>query len=195
MGSILSDLDPTKLPLTGGILGILSTHLFYSMNTTINYLTIPTVFLGQPPKDHSQPASPAFLVASTGTAASPASHLNRQWQEIYWRGHRVGPASAILVGSHLAPRPIPVKSRTMDGCSHLAPPTALTAWPYTLIAMVPTNDELHRRGDAVTEGVGRKKACDERETAAFLAKWVRLSKVRANLGLVATILGVAALLL
>ncbi|KAK9802203.1 putative Noranthrone monooxygenase [Seiridium cardinale] len=88
MGSILSDLDPTKLPLTGGILGILSTHLFYSMNTTINYLTIPTVFLGQPPKDHSQPASPAFLVASTGTAASPASHLNRQWQEIYWRGHR-----------------------------------------------------------------------------------------------------------
>ncbi|KAK6074040.1 putative N-acetyltransferase, GNAT family [Seiridium cupressi] len=195
MVSILSGVDPAKFPLTCGVLGILSTHLFYSMNTTINYLTIPTVFLGQSPKGDSQPASPAFMVASTGTPVSPVLHLNRQWQEIYWRGHRVGPASAIFSGITLGAASYSSQNSLNGWLFALGAAVALTAWPYTFSAMVPTNDELHRRGDAVTKGVERKKECDERETAALLAKWVRLSKVRANLGLAATILGVAGLLL
>jgi hypothetical protein len=199
MSSYLQNVDSHKATLTCGLLGILSTTVFYSMNTTINYLTIPTVFLGHPPSQGSKTLAPGFLIRSTSEPASSVSHLNRQWQEIYWRGHRVGPASAIFSGIVFgAASFLSYHSEAIKSSRHLlfaaAGAFAMSAYPYTVFAMVPTNDELHRRGDAITEGLAGKKDFDDGETAALLAKWVRLSKVRASLALIATVLGVTGLL-
>lgn len=73
----------------------------------------------------------------------------------------------------------------------------MTAWPFTTFAMVPTNDELHRRADLVTEGIQKTtngvKISDDEETMALLAKWTYLSKIRAALAMVAAMCVVAAL--
>ncbi|ETS84296.1 hypothetical protein PFICI_02321 [Pestalotiopsis fici W106-1] len=195
----LPEMDSHKATLTCGLLGVLSTTVFFSMNTTINYLTIPTVFLGHPPLHSSEASASGFLVRSTEKPASAVSHLNRQWQEIYWRGHRVGPGSAIFSGIALgAASFFSSHGQAIKPGRWLlfaaAGAIAMSAYPYTVFAMVPTNDELHRRGDAITEGLAEKKDFDEGETAALLAKWVRLSKVRASLALIATAFGVAGLL-
>lgn len=192
--SYIDNLDPDRVSFICGILGILSTNTFFSMNTTINYLTIPAVLLGQRP-DHKAQSAKGFLVSSTSSPASPTSHLNRQWQEIFFRGHRVGPASAILSGVTLSMASYFSQSQPSQMFFAAAAASAAVVMPYTLVVMWPTNTELHRRGDAITDGVDAKKEYDEEGTKKLLKDWVRMSKVRANMALVATVLAVAGLLL
>lgn len=194
MSSYIDTLDSARVSQICATLGILSTTIFFSMNTTINYLTMPTIFLGQPPRKGSQLASPDFMISSTGTPASPSSHLTRQWQELFWRGHRVGPTSAIFSAVTLGSAAYFSRSPVNGRLFAIAAGSALTAVPYTLLVMLPTNAELHRRGDAITEGVQEKKGIDEEDTTALIRKWVGMSKVRAGAAFVATVFGVIGLL-
>jgi hypothetical protein len=59
--------------------------------------------------------------------------------------------------------------------------------PYTLVFMLATNDELHRR--AVSS-----KDVDESKTLGLLIKWVELSKTRANIALLSACLDAAGIL-
>lgn len=189
-------MDSTQIATFSSLAGILSTTIFFSMNTTINYLVIPVVMLGNSPvtSDSSPPKSSSSksIIPATSTPASAIPHLNRQWQEIYWRGHRVGPASAVFSGLAFSTSAY-FSSGLKQNLFIIAAVSATSVWPYTTVFMVPTNDELHRRGDAVTAGGDSKK--NDQDTMALLAKWVGMSKVRAGLSLVAAVCGVAAFLL
>ncbi|KAI0145561.1 hypothetical protein GGR57DRAFT_479924 [Xylariaceae sp. FL1272] len=186
----------TVLGSVASTLGILSSTGFFAMNSTINYLTMPTLLLGSPIKPSAKTDTPTIfstvlgepsrsnhpqasreaILPSTSTPVSSVSHLNRQWKEVYWRGHRYGPASAIFStvcfltaawsSRPLASAPNPdiilesitgVEISLKMALYIAAAAGAFFAWPYTQIVMVPgANDELHARGDriAVRNGLG-----------------------------------------
>ncbi|KAI1317675.1 hypothetical protein F5Y16DRAFT_392572 [Xylariaceae sp. FL0255] len=218
-------------------LGILSTAGFFAMNTTINYLVMPTLLLGHPIRPNAktdrttffssllgEPARSTHLNASshaitpsTPTPVSRVSHLNRQWQEVYWRGHRYGPASAVfstLCFSLAARYSSPLTARGGQVLARIAGADigiktalyvaaamcAIFAAPYTVIVMVPgANDELHARGNAValaaTEDKEDRTAENEtrdKDTLQLIKKWTSYSKVRAASAGVALFFGVIA---
>ncbi|KAI0187784.1 hypothetical protein F4808DRAFT_466314, partial [Astrocystis sublimbata] len=165
-------------------LGVLSSTGFFAMNTTINYVTMPTLLLGAPIRADAETDKSTFfstvlgepltsrhprasreaILPSTPVPVSRITHLNRQWKELYWRGHRYGPVSSIfstscflaaawctrprgsLSGGLMQIAGVNVGLRT---CIYVAAAAcAFFAGPYTLIVMVPgANDELHARGD------------------------------------------------
>ena len=191
------ELSQDKRNLLASLLSLSSCTVFYSMNTTLNYITLPIMLMGRAPSSPSDQGR--FLIPSSSTPVSSSSHLLRQWQEVYWRGHRVGPASSIFSGVtafyaayHSAPASIKQGLYIAAGC------WAMAAWPFTIFVMVPTNDELHRRGNLVTEGMreGKKggEGVDGKETMELLKYWTLLSKVRASLAMVAAVCVVGALM-
>jgi hypothetical protein len=179
--------------------GIVSTTTFWSMNYTVNHLTFPALLLGGVPKSSSKPSeiSSRFLTPSTNDSQVSLAFLNRQWQEVFWRGHRWGPFSAILSG---------VAFLTAAWCSdakssqqHLyavAAAAALSVIPWTLIVMLADNDELHRRGDAqrfaADKGEQKEAKGDGRDLMTLIQRWIFYNDVRASLALLATVAGVAA---
>lgn len=189
-------MDPAKLTTLSSTLGIMATTIFLSMNHTINYLTIPSLLLGSPLSPGAT-ASKAFKVPATEAPETTPNHLNRQWQEIYNRGHLIGIPTAI--GGFAAYLTAAYFSKAAGGealNSRLflaAGVVALSVTPYTLVFMVPTNNALHARGDALS--AGREGKGSEEETMAMLRKWVRMSKVRANLAVLAVGLAVAGVVL
>lgn len=184
----LDNISPAKATLLCGTAGFVSSSVFYCMNTTINYLTFPTILLSQPSHPGSE-ASGGFFVPATDVPASSVSHLNRQWQEIYFRGHRVGPSLAIIGGTVFSTASYLVDQGFVKQVFAAATVSSFAIVPYTLLFMLSTNDELHRRSFAIVKDPLASKNMDEAETAALLSKWVALNKIRANIPLLSACLG------
>ncbi|KAJ5995803.1 hypothetical protein N7481_002780 [Penicillium waksmanii] len=161
-----SDIGPAKATLLCGIAGVVLSSIFYSMNTTINYLTFPTILL-----------------------ASSVPHLNRQWQEIYFRGHHVGPALAIIGGTVFSTASYLADQGFAKQVFAAATVSSFAIIPYTLFFMVSTNDELHRRSFAIAKDPLTSDNMDETETAILLSKWLSLNKTRAKISLLSACLG------
>jgi hypothetical protein len=161
-------------------IGVLANFAFICMNTTINYITMPALLLGHLPHAPSQ-------TASRQPGLATISHLNRQWQEIYFRGHRVGPGLAVAAGPAHGCAAYFVKRTFVKWVFGAAAASSIAVVPYTLVFMLATNDELHRR--AVSS-----KDVDESKTLGLLIKWVELSKTRANIALLSACLGAAGIL-
>jgi hypothetical protein len=85
------DLSDNRKAAIAALLGLSSSTCFYSMNTTINYLTMPTIMLGRPATSPSQQGP--FFVSSAPEPLSSHSHLVRQHQEILIRGGKYGAPS------------------------------------------------------------------------------------------------------
>jgi hypothetical protein len=192
-------MDPPNIVKIAGTIGIISTTTFWSMNFTINHLTFPALLLGGVCKASSTPSqlSSRFLVPSTDDTQVTGPFLTRQWQEVYWRGHRWGPLSAVLSGvAFLTAALFSGPKSSQQYLYATATVTAVSVIPWTILVMVPVNDELHRRGDAqrfVTEKDEWKEVKgDGRDLMALIRYWLFCSEVRASLALVATISGVAA---
>ncbi|KAK0389306.1 hypothetical protein NLU13_2881 [Sarocladium strictum] len=190
--------SPTALKIASTV-GIISTTTFWSMNLTINHLTFPTLLLGGLPKSSTSPASLSsrFFVPSTDESQVSKAFLNRQWQEMYWRGYSWGPlsgllsAAAFMTAAYLADPES--RQRYLYATASAA---AVSVIPWTLAVMVPTNNELHRRGDAqrlaadkeqVEESVG-----DGRDIMDLIRTWLVYNNVRASLAVSATLAGVLA---
>lgn len=185
-------MDIPKMTLVASLLGIASTAVFFTFNTTINYLTMPALLLGAPPKTEIEKSS-KFLVPATNTPSGPISNMSRQWQEIYFRGHRMGPGLMILSGATLGAATYWANQRLARQLFGLAAITAVSVIPYTLIFMAPTNNELHRRSYAITKGSRDMKDLDASSTLSLVANWIALNKGRAAISLFATYLGLAGL--
>ena len=182
------DLSPDRVTLLSALLSLSSCTIFYSMNTTLNYITVPIMHIGRPRSESSKQG--LFIISSDEKPVSSVSHVLRQWQEIYWRGHRVGPASATFSGATAFYAAYNSRHTSTQQKLYIAAGCwALAAWPFTTFAMVPTNDELHRRADLVTKGMQKTtnvvKVSDDDDSMALLEKWTHLSKIRAALAMVA----------
>lgn len=171
------------------ISGILSSSAFVGMNTTINYITMPTLLLGHLPQAKSQ-ADSNRSSSNTGTI----SHLNRQWQEVYNRGHLVGPALAVLGGISYGSAAYFVEEAIAKRVFGAAAVSMIAVVPYTLLFMVPTNNELHERANAAGKGSSTAHS-DKQSTLDLVLKWVSMSKTRANIAFVSVCLGLAGLYL
>lgn len=183
--------------MLSALLSLSSCTIFYSMNTTLNYIAVPIMQIGRPRRESSKQGR--FIISSDDKPVSSVSHLLRQWQEIYWRGHRVGPVSACFSGATAFYAAYNSPSASMQQKLYIAAGCwAMAAWPFTIFVMLPTNDELHRRADLVTEGIQKTsngvKAFEDGDTMALLRKWTVLSKIRAALAMVAATCVMAALI-
>lgn len=190
-------MDPADIVKIAGTAGIISTTTFWSMNFTINYVTFPALLLGDVPKTTSSPSR--FLIPSTSSPFSPSPFLTRQWQEVYWRGHRWGPASAILSGVAFATASwFSGQKSNQQYLYATAAVAAVSVVPWTLAVMVPVNDELHRRGDAQVGGggteAGKEAKGDGRDVLDLVRDWLLYNNVRASIALVGTVAGVMAYL-
>jgi hypothetical protein len=160
--------------------GVLANFAFFCMNTTINYITMPALLLGHPPHATNQ-------AASKQPGQATVSHLNRQWQEVYFRGHRVGPALALGAGLAHASAAYFAKETAVKRFFGAAAASSIAIVPYTLVFMLATNDELHQRASSSKDGGVSK-------TLGLLAKWVGMSKTRANIALLSACFGAAGIL-
>jgi len=107
------------------------------MNTTVNYITMPALLLGHLPHAPSQ-------TASRQPGPATISHLNRQWQEVFFRGHRVGSGLAVAAGLAHGCAAYFVKRTSAKWFFGAAAASSVAVVPYTLVFMLATNDELHR---------------------------------------------------
>jgi hypothetical protein len=167
-------LSPTILCCTTGVF---ANFAFFCMNTTINYITMPALLLGHYP--HT-----AMSAASNHSGPATISHLNRQWQEVYFRGHRVGPGLAVGAGLAHASAAYFAEKTAVKWLFGAAAASSIAIVPYTLVFMLATNDELHRRASSSKDG-------DETKTLDLLLKWVDMSKMRANIALLSACFGAA----
>jgi hypothetical protein len=192
-------MDPSRIVSIASTIGIISTTTFWSMNFTINYLTFPALLLGGVPEASSTSSkiSSRFLVPSTDNSQVSRDFLARQWQEVYWRGHRWGPPSAILSGIAFFTAALFSGAKSSQQYLYAtATVSAVSVIPWTLLAMVPVNDELHRRGDAQRyanqQDEDKKIKGDHRDLMTLIHYWLFCSAIRASLALTATLAGVLA---
>jgi hypothetical protein len=192
-------MNPLGIVKIASTTGIISTTTFWSMNFTVNHLTFPALLLGGVPKSSSKSSelSSRFITPSTNDSQVSLPFLNRQWQEVYWRGHRLGPFSAILSGvSFVTAAWFSDPKSSQQYLYAVAAVAALSVIPWTILVMVPDNDELHRRGDAqrlaADKGEQKEEKGDGRHTMKLIRYWLFYNDVRASLALVATVAGVAA---
>lgn len=193
-------MDPALIVKIASTAGIISTTSFWAMNYTINYLAFPALLLGDIPKASNLPQSSArFFAPSTDDAYSSRHFLNRQWQEVYWRGVRWGPPSAIISGvSLLTASWFSASGSNEQYLYATAAVAAMSVMPWTLLVLVPVNEELHRGADAqisTAKGNNAEKEAkgNESDVVALIRAWVRYNDVRATMALVATGAAVAAL--
>jgi hypothetical protein len=190
------DLSDNRKAAIAALLGLSSSTCFYSMNTTINYLTMPTIMLGRPPTSPSQQGP--FFVSSVAEPLSSHSHLVRQHQEILIRGGKYGAPSTIFSALTLLTAayysPSDSIQRKLYG---LAGAISFVVFPATLVFIVPTNKKLTEMSQTMSEqmrnGADSKDAGENARAMELLKKWTQLSKIRAATAMVASVLVVTAL--
>lgn len=156
------------------------------MNLTVNHLTLPTLFLSAA-SDTSSPAK-----HSPHDTHDPDRLLARQWREVFWRGHRWGPLSAVLSGVAFGIAAYHSPSNSVE--QHLytvAGLAALSVVPWTLLVMMGDVDELLGRADG-HKGKGKEGTGDGRLLRDVMERWRVCNGVRAGLAVVGTVAGVAA---
>ena len=127
-------------------------------------------------------AIPVLLETTT-----QAPQLFHQWVRMYHYGHQALPTMA--VGTFLLYSYISIKKRSARkswGLFALAGVTTLSILPFTLILMVPTNNELHRlevvsKAEPLVKGIVEAKE--------LVVKWSWLHLTRSMLPLAGAVIG------
>ena len=187
--------------LLAAAVGVTSCTVFFVMNTTLNYITLPSYLL---------PPLPPRSKSKRGTNDSNKDELEastdlilRQWEVAYSRGHLIGPGSAIFstLAYLYAAQTSPGNNFNLKGWYYLAAASAATALPFTVLFILPTNDELYRRAESlrhqvntqnpdsveqrkaeadIDQGKGKGKSeVDGVDTLTLIRKCHFLSKIRA----------------
>ncbi|KAL4986264.1 hypothetical protein BDW68DRAFT_131156 [Aspergillus falconensis] len=136
------------------------------------------------------------LQSSQSKHNAPASLLAKQWSELYARGKAQNPPIAAITAAAFAYLAWSVHSGKSATLEVLAPRNAVYLYsaaaaltvgivPWTLIAMVKTNNALHERAKeafVVTEKTGD-------EVKQLLARWKVLNAIRGVLPLIGGLVG------
>ena len=171
---------------------------FAGMNLTMSLIAIPTLLLPHPS------SRPQPLRGSDGSQllpASPSALLARQWQSIYYGGHRVGPAMAILGALAFALARQTSDAEPARSIFTAAAIASLGAVPYTLGLMLPTNNALHERANMASKADSKTMTGDHvaslkaEETIRLIVRWKRMNIGRASICLCAAVCGVVAMTL
>lgn len=136
--------------LLAAAMGITSCTVFFAMNTTLNYIALPCYLL--PPQSQSESKQGAND-DNTDPEASKDLIL-RQWETTYAIGHFVGPGSCIFstLAFLYAAQTLPVDSVDLKSVYYFAAACAAMAVPFTVVYLLPTNDELDRRAGLLRDG-------------------------------------------
>jgi hypothetical protein len=179
--------------------GLTSSTIFFTMNTTLNYIALPSILLPALPqsgrsKQHS---------TNTGTKDPESSTdlLLRQWELIYATGHLIGPFSAVFSPvaflTAAATLPTTVGDANLKTCYYFAALCAGMAFPFTVLFVLSTNNELYRRAELVRKGQGEGKSTRSgiqgTDTLTLIRKCHFMSKIRAVMPLPAIIAAVYAI--
>ena len=179
--------------LAAALAGLTTCTTFFTMNTTLNYVALTSVFMPRLSKDNKNLDSYHQHPTITNAESSP-DLLLRQWGFIYATGHLVGPFSALfspaafLYGAFQLP-PQLAQLRTWF---FLAALSGGMAFPFTVVFLLGINDELYRRvgllrarvrGESVSGGgeekVQRRLGVRNAATMTLIRKCLFLSKLRA----------------
>ena len=177
-------MDHYNYSLLASSLGIMSCAMFFAMNMTFCYITIPCFLLKVTP---SFPSKGSRTTESTVSS----SHVVLQWQLLYNTGHLFGIGSAIISCFAYVAAAQFVRSKSRVFC-YAAAICASGVIPFTLHFMVPTNEELHRRANAIAAGVpiddekvgGKVRVTGEEDSISLIRKWVKLNTRRSCFSLV-----------
>jgi hypothetical protein len=190
------DLSEQRKVAIAALLGLSSSTCFYAMNTTINYITMPTLMLGRPPASPSQQGP--FYVPAVAEPLSSHAHLVRQYQEILIRGGKYGAPSTIfsafslLMAAYYSPSDS--IQRKLYG---LAGAISFAVFPATFVFIVPTNKKLIEMSQTMSEqmksGADSKDTGENARAMELLKKWIRMNKIRAGAAMAASALVVTAL--
>lgn len=147
-------------------LGIASSAMFVGANLGISYISVPALLLPLPPTPLPSPANAHNTSSPTVTSvekpATKPSHLARQWQDMYKKGARAGPAASFLSSGCwlFAIRQLPAGARLEQRLLLVAAGLSLAIVPFTLGVMKRTNGELLRRAEAATRGEEENSKAD-----------------------------------
>lgn len=162
MASLFHSFPSAAYSLLAATLGVVSSTVFFTMNTTLNYIALPAYFIPRG-RDRARPAAPsARSNIDPNSTPNPdpdldQDHILQQWAYTYSSGHLVGPGSSILsttafvCAAWTAPSgTVPSSGQTGVAVStmyYAAAVSAFVAVPFTVLFILSTNDELYRRAD------------------------------------------------
>lgn len=163
--------------LVAKFVGILSATAFGCANLALSYIAVPCIL--------DVPGHKAFKEDS-----EIAKRLAYQWQKVYNRGHKVGPASAVVsVGAFiLAGAGTPQHDTKPRAYLFAAASFAALIIPFTLTIMARTNNELHLRADTVNAGTYQH--VDNPSTSDLITKWAGFNGARALFSIIGAGCGV-----
>jgi len=126
--------------------GITSSTIFFAMNTTLNYIALPCYLL-PPPRSKSKRGT------DNNNPEASTDLILRQWEMTYSTGHMIGPGSCIFstLAYLYAARTSPGENFSLQGWYYFAAACAATAFPFTVLFILPTNDELYRRAASLKQ--------------------------------------------
>lgn len=187
----------STVSVVAATIGISFAAAFAGGNLALSHIAIPSLLL---PSAVTTSNAPSSRTPSTNSA-----HLARQWAKVYAIGHRAGPGLALSCSAayFTAFRYLP-QSSTIQGRLYItALIVALLIIPYTLIVMIRTNNELHRRANAAetdrndsSEEIDPpKSAIQKYGTPDLIRYWGRLNTGRAMIHVVSVALAVTAMVL
>ncbi|KAL6249230.1 hypothetical protein RBB50_004293 [Rhinocladiella similis] len=149
------------------------------MNTTLNYIALPSYLLPSY-TIHTKVAAKGSKDRSTNDPEASTDLVLRQWEQTYARGHKVGPGSCVLsTASFLyaarmvpASRGVEAVNPDLKGWYYVAAAFAAVAVPFTVLFILPTNNELYRRAAAARSAQKEVKAASQRQDDSTHAQGV-----------------------
>lgn len=186
MGSTLNATLPAAL------VGITTAIAYSSANLGISLMAIPALLVPQ-----------KSLNNVTSADDSDAPLLARQWQAIYSRGHRLGPATVIFGTSSFiyAASKLPEADTTRRGLLFTSAGLTIAAFPYTWFCMLQVNNELHRRAGTLGTSWSARATTQsdrimvDRALPGLIEAWASRGVIRALWPLAAAIVASIAMLM
>ena len=157
--------------------------IFAGGNLTISSIVVPSLLLASP-SAKSQLESEVKTPTSNQRIQpfTDPSHIVRQWQYIYNIGSTAGPVAAFGGAASFlyAVRKLPASSIVEPRLLLAAAVLCVAVIPFTLISMIRTNNELHRRANAATAGNEAKidetaTGIDGYSTPELVQWWAKLN--------------------
>ena len=198
-------MSSTGYAVQAATVGIVSCTVFFAMNTTLNYIAMPAYLLP------ARPSRSGTRHQSHGRSNSPEASTDlilRQWELTYSTGHMIGPASCVLstLAFLLAAWMLPNNGPQTRSCYYFAAVSGAMAFPFTVIWILPVNNELYKRAERSKRPNESKKPSSgaklegkatqdlERvDTLTLIARCLYLSKIRALMPLPAILAAAYAL--
>ena len=168
---------------TATSIGLTLCAIFAGGNLTISSILVPSLLLASP-SAKSQPESEVKTTTSNQSIqpVTDPSHIARQWQYIYNIGSAAGPVAALGGAASFlyAIRKLPASSIVEPRLLVAAAVLCVAVIPFTLLFMIRTNNELHKRANAATAGEepkidGTAAGTEGYQTPELVRWWAKLN--------------------